>query len=119
MQSPAGRPRRARSLAAIALVPLLAAAAHAGQGERRCCFNNARYTGTCEVTPADDETCQDILAYLNNASAAGKQYCGNTNIRRGWTEVACQAASRASSATTAPCRPQAAAPETAAGAPRP
>ncbi len=92
----------ARHLAALAALSLLAATAQAGEGGKLCCFNNPRYTGTCQVTPADNETCADILAYLNNASAVGKQYCGNTNVRGGWQQVACQAASRASGVAVAP-----------------
>ncbi len=54
-----------------------------------CCFQNPRFSGTCEVTPGEDETCGDILAYLNNPNSVGKDYCGNTTIRGGWTQVAC------------------------------
>jgi hypothetical protein len=92
----------ARQLAAMAALALLAGTAQAGEGAKACCFNNPRYTGTCEVTPAEGETCAAILAYLNNPSAVGKQYCGNTNIRGGWQQVACQAASRADATTAAP-----------------
>jgi len=54
-----------------------------------CCFNNARYTGTCVVQPAVEETCAGILAYLNNPSSSGKSYCNFTEIRGGWKEIAC------------------------------
>ncbi|HEY7411399.1 MAG TPA: hypothetical protein VII13_11685, partial [Vicinamibacteria bacterium] len=56
-----------------------------------CCFTNAAYSGTCEVTPAQDETCAQILDYLNNPMSQGKSYCGGTNIRGGWQSVACPA----------------------------
>lgn len=92
----------ARHLAAMAALALLAGTAQAGEGAKACCFNNPRYTGTCEVTPAEGETCAAILAYLNNPSAVGKQYCGNTNIRGGWQQVACQAASRAEAQSSNP-----------------
>ena len=54
------------------------------------------------MTPGEGETCGGILAYLNNPSAVGKQYCGNTNIRGGWQQVACQAASRADAGAAGP-----------------
>ncbi len=63
--------------------------AAAGPGER-CCFTNPRYSGICEVTPEEDETCASVLAYLNNPNSMGKDYCGNTTIRGGWEEVACE-----------------------------
>jgi hypothetical protein len=55
-----------------------------------CCFENPRYSGTCQVTPGEDETCGDVLSYLNNPNSVGKDYCGNTTIRGGWTQVACE-----------------------------
>ena len=55
-----------------------------------CCFTNPRYTGVCRVTPGPDETCADILAYLNNQSSVGKTYCGNTKVRGGWAQVECE-----------------------------
>jgi hypothetical protein len=54
-----------------------------------CCFENPRYSGTCQVTPGPEESCGDILAYLNNPNSVGKAYCGNTKVRGGWTQVAC------------------------------
>jgi hypothetical protein len=54
-----------------------------------CCFENPRYSGTCQVTPGPEESCADILAYLNNPNSVGKSYCGNTKVRGGWTEVDC------------------------------
>jgi hypothetical protein len=62
-----------------------------------CCFENPRYSGTCQVTPGPEETCGDILAYLNNPNSVGKSYCGNTKVRGGWTSVAC----KSSASTTA------------------
>jgi hypothetical protein len=59
-------------------------------GGDTCCFNNARYTGTCEVTTGPDETCSDVLAYLNNQAGVGKTYCGNTKVRGGWAQVQCE-----------------------------
>lgn len=57
-----------------------------------CCFENSRYSGTCQVTPGPEETCGDILGYLNNPNSVGKNYCGNTKVRGGWTSVACEGA---------------------------
>ena len=66
-----------------------------------CCFENPRYSGTCEVTPAPEETCGDILAYLNNPNSVGKTYCGNTKVRGGWSQVSCEGS--ASTTTTGSC----------------
>jgi hypothetical protein len=55
-----------------------------------CCFENPRFTGTCEVTPGPEESCGGILAYLNNPNSTGKNYCGNTKVRGGWTQVDCE-----------------------------
>ena len=37
-----------------------------------CCFANGRYKGTCKVIPGKGETCQSILAYLNNPMSHGQ-----------------------------------------------
>jgi len=55
-----------------------------------CCFENPRYSGTCQVTPGEGESCASILAYLNNPNSVGKNYCGNTKVRGGWTQVSCE-----------------------------
>ena len=57
---------------------------------RKCCFSNPGYSGTCEVEPAKDESCGQILDYLNNPMAQGKSYCGNTTVRSGWKSTACE-----------------------------
>ena len=64
-----------------------------------CCFKNPRYTGTCQVTPGPEESCGDILAYLNNPNSVGKSYCGNTKVRGGWTQVACDGSSSTTATT--------------------
>jgi hypothetical protein len=61
-----------------------------------CCFENPRYSGTCEVTPGEGESCGSILGYLNNPNSIGKDYCGNTNIRGGWTQVNCEGSASSS-----------------------
>ena len=67
-----------------------------------CCFKNPRFSGTCEVTPGEDESCGSILGYLNNPNSVGKMYCGNTKVRGGWTQVSCEGA--ASTTTANACR---------------
>lgn len=57
-----------------------------------CCFNNPAYSGTCRVDPAEDETCESILTYLNNPMSQGKSYCGSTRVRQGWQQVTCEEA---------------------------
>ena len=57
---------------------------------RLCCVANPRFAGICKVELGPEETCKDVLDYLNNAASAGKTYCGNTNVRVGWEEVECQ-----------------------------
>ena len=69
----------------------------------KCCVANPRFSGICEVELGPEETCGDVLAYLNNASSAGKTYCGNTDVRGGWKEVACQE-EQATGARTDSCR---------------
>ena len=66
--------------------PTAAATAAAGDD---CCFTNPRFSGVCRVTPGPEESCADILAYLNNQASVGKTYCGNTKVRGGWTQVEC------------------------------
>lgn len=64
-----------------------------GQVERsdagRCCLSNFRYSGICEARVPPGESCGEVLSYLNNFQAVGRQYCGNTIIRGGWTLVSC------------------------------
>lgn len=80
-------------LTAAAISPLAAepVASNNGGGDT-CCFTNPRFTGVCEVTTGPDETCSDVLAYLNNQESVGKTYCGNTTIRGGWAQVECDGA---------------------------
>lgn len=72
----------------------------AAQAKDPCCFTNPRYTGVCKVVPVEDETCSDILAYLNNQNSVGKSYCGNTTIRGGWAQADCDAEGQAVTACT-------------------
>ena len=66
-----------------------------------CCFENPRYSGTCEVTPGEDESCGSILGYLNNPNSMGKDYCGNTNIKGGWNQVTCEGSASVANQCTA------------------
>jgi hypothetical protein len=95
--------RRPRALAALLILAgsVALAASHAparatvrptDDTPARCCFTNPRYSGTCEVQPAKDESCAQILGYLNNPMSQGKSYCGSTTIRGGWQSVACPTA---------------------------
>ena len=52
----------------------------------KCCFTNPAFTGVCQVTPQEGETCKSILDYLNTPNSVGKSYCGETNIRGGWQQ---------------------------------
>ena len=70
-------------------LPLKLAPQASEETEATCCFNNPAYAGTCKVQPAEDETCESILEYLNNPMAQGKNYCGGTKVRQGWKQVAC------------------------------
>jgi len=69
-------------------------------GNDTCCFSNPRYTGICQVTTGPDETCSDVLSYLNNQASVGKTYCGNTKVRGGWAQADCDG----SSSTCTPTR---------------
>jgi hypothetical protein len=57
-----------------------------------CCLTNPQYSGVCSVEPAADETCGEVLEYLNSPQSQGKSYCGNTSIRGGWTLAKCEPA---------------------------
>ena len=93
----------AMALAVAATIPVLAEtpAAETSTGGDKCCFSNPRYSGMCEVTTGPDETCSDVLAYLNNQASVGKTYCGNTKVRGGWAQVECEGAASMCTAATA------------------
>ena len=93
---------RALRRAAPLAVCLLAGSGSAGHAAHRsCCYTNPQYAGVCQVRPAKGETCDSILAYLNNPSAMGKTYCSSTAVRVGWELVACVAKKPADRATAA------------------
>jgi hypothetical protein len=82
-------PAGARTSRAADTRPLASCSAQAAE-KPACCFSNPAYSGTCQVKPAEDETCASILSYLNSALASGKSYCNNTEIRGGWRQVSCE-----------------------------
>jgi len=87
-------------LAPSVALALATSSGRAADTPRRCCFTNERFAGVCEVMPEPGATCADVLAYLNNPNAAGKTYCGSTEIRGGWIEVECSAEAPAPSLRT-------------------
>ncbi len=78
---------------AVTAVASAAQGGHNGEGDA-CCFTNPQYAGICRVTPVEGETCESILAYLNNPMSSGKGYCSNTEIRGGWKTIDCHHARR-------------------------
>jgi ketosteroid isomerase-like protein len=93
-------------LCAVVVAPNLA------QAQEMCCLNNFRFMGGCMVVRSGSETCQSILAYLNNFNSVGKYYCDNTMIRGGWSLSECNGADnfrpetmQMSPVETAPARP--------------
>jgi hypothetical protein len=92
------------SLAAVAAVAAEETPATTMQ-QAPCCFENPRYSGTCEATPGENESCGSILSYLNNPNSVGKDYCGNTTIRGGWSQVECEASTSVADRCTADTAP--------------
>jgi hypothetical protein len=62
--------------------------------QEKCCFSHPSYSGTCEVTPGDGESCASVLRYLNTPNSQGKTYCGGTELRGGWNLASCGEASQ-------------------------
>jgi len=86
-----------------------------GTTSNRCCFNNFRFSGTCEARIGQNESCHDVLSYLNNFNSVGRVYCGNTTVRGGWTVVDCAPGSATFEIET---NQDTLNPESAVGAPR-
>ncbi len=42
-----------------------------GDGGTRCCLNNFRFAGTCEVAVGGGGSCYDVVSYLNNFQSVG------------------------------------------------
>jgi hypothetical protein len=88
------------AVAVLAGALLVAAApTRAADPPKPCCFTNDQYSGTCKLVPGEGETCQSILAYLNNPMSTGKTYCGGTTVRGGWSLVSCDKAKSANGGT--------------------
>ncbi len=85
------RGRAAGPLAAGAALVLTAGLGGTAEAPEPCCFTNERFAGVCRVVPGSDETCEDVLAYLNTPNSTGKTYCGTTDLRGGWKRVSCSA----------------------------
>jgi hypothetical protein len=92
MRTTSTRIRIAALGTALALLLGTRASVRAAEEAKRapCCFTNTRYSGVCQVQPAEGETCASILAYLNNQASSGKSYCGNTDVRGGWASEKCK-----------------------------
>lgn len=75
--------------AALLLCPRLRAEDEGKTTPEECCYVHPNYQGVCAVAPAEDESCEGILLYLNTPATVGKTYCGNTRIRGGWERVQC------------------------------
>jgi len=69
--------------AAFATAPAVSSAAEP------CCLANFRFAGGCMVVPSASETCQSVLDYLNRFDTVGRDYCGSTTVRGGWTLTQC------------------------------
>jgi hypothetical protein len=89
-------------IAAGAVVLAAAGVGRSAEAPEPCCFTNDQYAGVCRVVPAEDETCEGILAYLNNPAAVGKTYCNGTAIRGGWAQTKCGAEEPRLTAPVAP-----------------
>ncbi len=90
--------RGMKSLALLVLLAVLLALAAPAQSPEppaekvECCYTHPAYSGVCRVTPAPDETCESVFAYLNDPASSGKNYCDETNLRGGWKMVDCNPA---------------------------
>jgi hypothetical protein len=81
---------KSNSLLPVAVAALVALAFTSSSAEKKCCFSHPSYSGTCEVVPAEGETCESVLQYLNTPLSQGKTYCGGTELRGGWKLVSCE-----------------------------
>lgn len=81
--------RNTTGLLVLTLMAAIFVAPGDAQADESCCLNNYRFAGGCMVVARGQETCQDIIAYLNNFNSVGKYYCDNTMVRGGWTLSDC------------------------------
>jgi hypothetical protein len=78
----------------ILILPIFSAAPKSQENHEQtqpapCCFERLGYQGVCHVTPAEGETCESILKYLNSPGTVGKDYCGGSKLRGDWKAVDC------------------------------
>ncbi len=81
--------RNTTILLVLTLIAAIFVAPGDAQADESCCLNNYRFAGGCMVVARGQETCQDVIAYLNNFNSVGKYYCDNTMVRGGWTLSDC------------------------------
>jgi len=81
--------RNKKLLLVAALMTISFVAPAQVQADESCCLNNYRFAGGCMVVVRGQETCQDVIAYLNNFNSVGKYYCDNTMVRGGWSLSDC------------------------------
>ena len=77
--------RKMRVLLVLAVMTVVFVAPAEVHADESCCLNNYRFAGGCMVVARGQETCQDVISYLNNFNSVGKYYCDNTMVRGGWT----------------------------------
>jgi ketosteroid isomerase-like protein len=78
-----------KALLVVAIMTVVFVAPAEVRADESCCLNNFRFAGGCMVVARGQETCQDVIAYLNNFNSVGKYYCDNTMVRGGWTLSDC------------------------------
>ena len=81
--------RDMKILLVVAVMTVIFVAPAEVHGDESCCLNNFRFAGGCMVVARGQETCQDVISYLNNFNSVGKYYCDNTMVRGGWTLSDC------------------------------
>jgi len=81
--------RSTRVLLVIAVMTVVFVAPAEVHADESCCLNNFRFAGGCMVVARGQETCQDVISYLNNFNSVGKYYCDNTMVRGGWSLSDC------------------------------
>jgi ketosteroid isomerase-like protein len=77
--------RNTKVLLVVAIMTVVFVAPGEVHADESCCLNNFRFAGGCMVIARGQETCQDVVSYLNNFNSVGKYYCDNTMIRGGWS----------------------------------
>lgn len=81
--------RSMKILLVVAVMTVVFVAPTEVRADERCCLNNYRFAGGCMVVARGQETCQDVISYLNNFNSVGKYYCDNTMVRGGWSLSDC------------------------------